>query len=129
LLETGGVSILMTTHQLDEAERLCTRIGIMKDGRICAEGTVAELLSRVPAELVAFVQGPDESALLARAAQLGWAVRRYAGRIACLLQRRLDLRQIAEAFAGVEISAVSCERVALEHAYLEVLQGATSADA
>jgi len=38
-----GLSILMTTHYLEEAERLCDRIAIMNRGRIAAMGTLAEL--------------------------------------------------------------------------------------
>jgi ABC-2 type transport system ATP-binding protein len=40
-------TIVLTTHDLDEAERLCSRIGLLNDGRLVAEGTVAELKSGV----------------------------------------------------------------------------------
>ncbi len=36
-------TIVLTTHDLDEAERLCSRIGLLNDGRLVAEGTVAQL--------------------------------------------------------------------------------------
>jgi ABC-2 type transport system ATP-binding protein len=36
-------TIVLTTHDLDEAERLCSRIGLLNDGRLVAEGTAAEL--------------------------------------------------------------------------------------
>ena len=38
---------MLTTHDLDEAERLCDRIAILNDGRIVAEGTPAELKAMV----------------------------------------------------------------------------------
>jgi ABC-2 type transport system ATP-binding protein len=38
-----GSAVLYTTHYLDEAERLCDRIGIIDHGAILAEGTLAEL--------------------------------------------------------------------------------------
>jgi ABC-2 type transport system ATP-binding protein len=38
-----GAAVLYTTHYLDEAERLCDRIGIIDRGAILAEGTLAEL--------------------------------------------------------------------------------------
>jgi ABC-2 type transport system ATP-binding protein len=38
-----GAAVLYTTHYLDEAERLCDRIGIIDHGAILAEGTLAEL--------------------------------------------------------------------------------------
>ena len=37
------VTIFMTTHRLDEAEKLCDRIAIMHQGRIRTEGTIADL--------------------------------------------------------------------------------------
>ncbi len=38
-----NITIFMTTHRLDEAEKLCDRLAIMHRGRVLAEGTVAEL--------------------------------------------------------------------------------------
>lgn len=39
----GEITILLTTHYMEEAERLSDRVGIMKDGRLLALGTVEEL--------------------------------------------------------------------------------------
>jgi ABC-2 type transport system ATP-binding protein len=44
-LRARGVSILLTTHQLDEAEGRCERIVILDHGRVIASGTLAELVS------------------------------------------------------------------------------------
>jgi ABC-2 type transport system ATP-binding protein len=41
-----GTTILLTTHDMAEAERLCARIGFLAHGRLVAEGTVAELEQR-----------------------------------------------------------------------------------
>ncbi|HKY15468.1 MAG TPA: ABC transporter ATP-binding protein [Microthrixaceae bacterium] len=43
-LSSTGLSVLYTTHYMEEAERLCDRIGIIDDGRIVAEGTRRELV-------------------------------------------------------------------------------------
>ena len=43
-------TIVLTTHDLDEAERLCSRIGLLNDGRLVAEGTVAQLTNEWPSE-------------------------------------------------------------------------------
>jgi ABC-2 type transport system ATP-binding protein len=47
-------TIVLTTHDLDEAERLCSRIGLLNDGRLVAEGTVNELKAGVGPQ-----EGPD----------------------------------------------------------------------
>jgi sodium transport system ATP-binding protein len=40
---TEGKAVLLTTHQLDEAERLCDRFGLLHRGRLVSTGTLAEL--------------------------------------------------------------------------------------
>ena len=46
-LRAAGMSILYTTHYMEEAERLCDRIGIIDEGKILAEGTRRELVDLV----------------------------------------------------------------------------------
>ena len=46
-LSAEGMGILYTTHYMEEAERLCTRVGIIDEGRIIAEGTRRELVALV----------------------------------------------------------------------------------
>jgi len=42
-LRNQGIAVIMTTHRLDEAERLCDRFGLMHEGRLLHEGTLEEL--------------------------------------------------------------------------------------
>ncbi|CAN5590385.1 ABC transporter ATP-binding protein [soil metagenome] len=42
-----GLSVLYTTHYIEEAERLCDRVGIIDEGRLVVEGTRRELVARV----------------------------------------------------------------------------------
>jgi ABC-2 type transport system ATP-binding protein len=42
-----GLSVLYTTHYMEEAERLCDRIGIIDEGRLIAEGTAEDLVRQV----------------------------------------------------------------------------------
>ena len=44
-----GVTILLTTHDMDEAAQLCDRIGFLAGGRLVAEGTPVELRQKVAA--------------------------------------------------------------------------------
>ena len=41
-----GKTVLFSTHVMSEAEKLCDTIGIIHDGRLMAEGTLAELRER-----------------------------------------------------------------------------------
>jgi len=47
LLQREGMTILLTTHRLDEADRLSHRIGIMDNGRLRVQGTPDELRARL----------------------------------------------------------------------------------
>jgi ABC-2 type transport system ATP-binding protein len=47
-LASAGVTILLTTQYLDEADQLADRIAVLDHGRIVAEGTPAELKGRIP---------------------------------------------------------------------------------
>lgn len=46
-LAADGMAVLYTTHYMEEAERLCDRVGIIDEGRIVAEGTRRELVDRI----------------------------------------------------------------------------------
>jgi ABC-2 type transport system ATP-binding protein len=56
----AGTAVVYTTHYLEEAERLCDRIGIVDHGRILAEGTLDELKARLGEEEVVTLHGRFE---------------------------------------------------------------------
>ncbi|RMF19336.1 MAG: ABC transporter ATP-binding protein, partial [Deltaproteobacteria bacterium] len=66
-LRAQGTTILLTTHYMDEAERLCDRVGILSGGKLIAEGAPAELIERTLArETVEFdCRADEENHLLA----------------------------------------------------------------
>jgi lipooligosaccharide transport system ATP-binding protein len=45
-LKQSGVTLIITTHYMDEAEQLCDRLVVMDGGKIVAEGSPSELISR-----------------------------------------------------------------------------------
>ena len=60
----SDVTILLTTHYLDEAERLCDRIAVMHEGKIVALGSPAELRAALGEEILELrVDGNAEAAL------------------------------------------------------------------
>jgi ABC-2 type transport system ATP-binding protein len=66
----AGTAVIYTTHYLEEAERLCDRIGIVDHGKILAEGTLDELKAKLGEEEVVTLWGRFE-AEAARAALEG----------------------------------------------------------
>jgi ABC-2 type transport system ATP-binding protein len=73
LRDGGELTVLLTTHYLDEAERLCDRIAIMHLGRIVALGTPEELRADLGAEIVEIRVDSDGHRALARLREHGIA--------------------------------------------------------
>ena len=46
-VRSGGTTIVLVTHFMDEAERLCDRVGVLHDGRLAYEGRPADLVTAV----------------------------------------------------------------------------------
>ena len=59
-LRAGGLSILLTTHNMDEASRLCDRLIIVDRGRLLVEGKPAELVRRHVGRHVIEIVDPAE---------------------------------------------------------------------
>ena len=59
-LGAEGLSVLYTTHYMEEAERLCDRIGIIDEGRLIAEGTRRQMLDRLGAGEQVLVSGTGD---------------------------------------------------------------------
>jgi len=59
LLRANGLSILITTHHMDEATRLCDRLIIMDHGKILVEGTPTELIQEYAGDHVVEIVNPD----------------------------------------------------------------------
>jgi len=53
-LRDDGVTIVLTTHAMDEAEHLCDRVAIVDHGRVVAAGSPAELMARAGDEEISF---------------------------------------------------------------------------
>jgi lipooligosaccharide transport system ATP-binding protein len=65
-LKRQGVTLLLTTHYMDEAEQLCDRLVVMDKARIVAEGSPAELIARWSSREVVEVRfAPDEHEAMA----------------------------------------------------------------
>ena len=54
LVAKEGITVFLTTHNLAEAEKLCDRVGIIKQGKLLATGTVNELKKQLDYKKVEF---------------------------------------------------------------------------
>jgi ABC-2 type transport system ATP-binding protein len=129
LLGRHGMSILYTTHYMEEAERLCDRIGIIDGGEIRAEGTQRELVALIgQQDQVRLAVGGEPAAIAAATAAVA-ALEGVAGAAAKdgeleilvtdargLLPRLLDTVERA----GASVKGVDVVRPDLEAVFLHL---------
>jgi lipooligosaccharide transport system ATP-binding protein len=91
-LRSDGVTVLMSTHYIEEAERLADVVAVMSHGRIVAQGAPAELVREHAGEQVIEVYGPPAqlTEVGALAERRGWANRRSGPALAIMRAESLD---------------------------------------
>jgi lipooligosaccharide transport system ATP-binding protein len=91
-LRASGVTVLMSTHYIEEAERLADTVAVMSQGKVVALGTPAQLISSHAGEQVLEVYGaPEQLAEVGELAQRnGWETRRSGPAIAIMRAESLD---------------------------------------
>jgi lipooligosaccharide transport system ATP-binding protein len=82
-LTQEGKTLVLTTHFMEEAERLCHRLAIMDRGRIIAEGSPRTLISEHIEPQVLEVHGPGYQAWMERAKSLAPRVERVGDTVYC----------------------------------------------
>ena len=70
-LRQNGCGVLLTTHYMDEAQRLCDRLILLQQGKMIDEGTPEELIERTVGREVVEIEGVDEQILQELAARTG----------------------------------------------------------
>jgi len=114
-LRRGGVTLIMTTHYMDEAERLCDRLVIMDEGQIVATGSPRELVRQhVAPEVVEARLGGLEVARLERAAErLGLSLLPAGDRVSLFVENG------QQALRALEREGISLERAFVRPGNLE----------
>ena len=128
-LRSDGMTVVLTTHYLDEAEHLANRVGVMSAGRLIVEGTPADLQRRSGRSLVSFRcgGGEDELAAATRLAEtLGNRVRLVDGRIELLTAEVTAALHALTSWAveqRVDIDSWSVAQPSLEQVFLDLVGG------
>jgi ABC-2 type transport system ATP-binding protein len=118
-LNREGHTVLLTTHYLEEAEALCSRIAMLKQGRVVALDRTANLLAGTASTMLRFkTDQPLPAALAAQA--------RVTGRIVQL--KAHDAAEVETLLARLRAAQVKVEdleigRADLEDVFLEIMQG------
>jgi ABC-2 type transport system ATP-binding protein len=120
-LRNKGTTILMTSHDLAEAERLCSKVALMHSGKLVAQGSVAELLAKAPGQAVAKVQSEDHEAIRQLTTMKKWPVRQHGADMKLFVPQTLSLRDILDALGSIRVTSISLHPVTLEDAYLELV--------
>jgi ABC-2 type transport system ATP-binding protein len=125
-LRDRGVTVLLTTHAMDEAEHLCDRVAIVTGGKLAALGSPAELTRHAIADEIWFASAPGlDVDAIGRALGLGDAgviedrpgeyVVRAAGTPARIADLACHLRD-----ANVTLAALQAGRRSLEEVFLQI---------
>ena len=70
-LKQSGCGVLLTTHYMDEAQRLCDRLILLQQGKMIDQGTPEELIERTVGREVVEIEGIDAQTLQQLATQAG----------------------------------------------------------
>ena len=127
LRNTTDLTILLTTHYLDEAEKLCDRLAIIHEGRIVALDTPAALLAGLGREIVELRVNGDPAGALASLRSHG-IVDGDGFAVGSTLTLPLHDRSAADAVAaidaaGIAASSISTRRPTLDDVYLRLTGG------
>lgn len=125
-LKSQGITVLYTTHYMEEAERLCDRVGIIDQGKIIAEGTRRELVASIgQKDRIELVAGGDLEGFARIAATVDGVeeatVKEQGVLFLCREGRHLlpRLLEVAEK-AGAQVSSVEVFEPDLEAVFLHL---------
>ncbi len=127
LAASEGVTVFLTTHNLAEAEKLCSVIGVIRQGKLLACASPDHLRSRMSQPRVEIVgRGFTDLVLdMVRARPEVVSAVAVAGRLTIDLRNVASVSPLVSALvgAGVQVEEVNKDRVSLEDVFLTLVEG------
>ena len=120
-LNREGHTVLLTTHYLEEAEALCQRIGVLKQGKLVALDRTSNLLAATSSTMLRFKTDQALPATLSAQARVTGRVVQLKARDAGDVERLLAALRQAE----VQVEDLEIGRADLEDVFLEIMQAAS----
>ena len=118
-LNRQGSTVLLTTHYLEEAEALCSRIAMLKQGRMVALASTSDLLQSASSNVLRFKIDRELPAALASQARVTGRIVQFPAHNALEIENYLaGVRQ-----AGLVAQDVEIRKADLEDVFLEVMSG------
>ena len=117
-LNKEGHTVLLTTHYLEEAEALCHRIGMLKQGQLVALDRTANLLSATASTMLRFKTDQALPAALGHLARITGRIVQLKAHDAAEVERQLAMLREA----GVKIEDLEIGRADLEDVFVEIMR-------
>jgi ABC-2 type transport system ATP-binding protein len=118
-LNKQGSTVLLTTHYLEEAEALCSRIAMLKQGRVVALAATSELLKSASSNVLRFKIDSELPRQLADQARITGRIVQFPAHNA----REIEQYLAAVREAGLVAEDVEIRKADLEDVFLEVMTG------
>ena len=116
-LNNQGSTVLLTTHYLEEAEALCSRIAMLKQGKVVALAQTSELLKAASSNVLRFKIDSELPAALAAKARITGRIVQFPAHNANEIEQYL----VAIRQAGLVAEDVEIRKADLEDVFLEVM--------
>ena len=126
LADQEGVTIFLTTHNMAEAERLCTQVGVISQGKLLAVGHPDELRARAGSPQVEIIgRGFNENVLnLLRARPEVAAIEGQDNHLSIHLREEIDTAPLVSLLvsAGAQVEEVRKGQASLEEAFIALME-------
>ncbi|ALI98214.1 ABC transporter ATP-binding protein [Rufibacter tibetensis] len=123
-IASQGKSIVLASHLLDEVEKVCTHMAVLRSGKLKAEGPVSSILATN--DLVFISGGAPLEALLQIACTLPFVLeaRQVKGQVQLALQPATDSSELNRAFfnQGIALGQIVVRKKSLESQFLEIIK-------